>query len=115
MSLVVQNSVAVNGSGGAQVSLLATTFSREVEIAEDNATPQGIVITLPSGKTINVPYSEQPFVFGNKQGSLGGGWGILIGRPADTNGGQCAIPATTYCQVRSMTATATSVSVTERN
>lgn len=125
MGVVRQAPIAVNGSGGALTPILASTFARYVELLEDGATPQGLTILWPNGTTTNHPPSQEPIVVaGNKGGALGGPIGPCVGVPAGgmvpalpkPGGGTIPqSPATQYCQVKSLTATATAVHVDEYN
>ena len=106
---------AVNGSGGAYVSIPATTWCRYVEIIEDDAaTAQGLTIQLPAdnfGSTDSISAAHEPFKLGEPayQGSTGN----LLGYTATSDARGNSYPATTLCKVRSLTATATTVQVKE--
>jgi hypothetical protein len=115
MGVLTQTPTTVNASSGANVALTAMTFARYVEIQEDgpSANWQGLTVTWPNGSVDNYPATGEPIVIGNKAGALGGSGGPLVGVPANYNGSNN--PATTYCNVKSLTATATSVHVTEWN
>lgn len=111
-----QAPIAINGSGGAFTAISAATFARAAWIQEDGlaASRQGLTIKWPNGSTTDYAPGDEPILMaGNPQGELGGGAQPLVGVPASYNAMGGA--ATQYCQVKSLTATATTVQVTEDN
>jgi hypothetical protein len=118
MGRVRQAPIAVNGSGGAFTAITAATFARAAWIQEDGlaANRQGLTIKWPNGNTTDYAPGDEPILMaGNLNGELGGGHQPLVGVPAGFNGTNANAPATQYCQVKSLTATATTVQVTEDN
>jgi hypothetical protein len=118
--------VTINGSAGAFTPILAATVSRRVEIVEDASAnagvAQGLQYQIDDGTA--TPFvqiyevlpsatspSAEPIVLGEFI-PQGGGYGRTIGTPADNSGGY-SIPATLLANVRSYSATATTVRVTE--
>lgn len=110
--------VALNGSAGAYVAIVATIPARRVEIVEDGAAAaQGIAYQLPDDNftaTYNVLAAFEPIVFGSEV-AKGIGAGKILGWPTqkDPLGNTLANTPTTYCQARSFSATATTVIVRE--
>ena len=115
MATLVQAPTAVNGSAGANVNLIAKTFARYAEVQEDgpSANWQGLTITWPNGNVDNYPPSAEPVTLAGNKPGVGGATGPLVGMPAGAL--SPANAATVYAQVKSLTATATSVHVTEVN
>lgn len=106
MGLQVQAPIAV--TSGAQTAIIAKTFARYVEIAEDGSgVAAGLKVTWPSGNVSEYTPAMQPIKIGTVDGS-----GPLVGCPANYNalGGA----ATQYCQIESMGAN-TNVRVSEWN
>jgi hypothetical protein len=109
----VQAPIAINATGGAYTAITAKAFSRYTEIAEDGSgSAAGLTVQWPNGNVDNYPPSAQPIKIGNP----GGGAGSLVGQPGQPTNfpGGVAVPATQYCQIKSMGA-ATAVRVTEDN
>lgn len=122
--------VAVNGSGGAYVPISATSVVRRLEMIEDGSANAGVAQgftyqfddgqgTVPNTPSANVytvlptatePNTE-PVVIGEYI-PQGAGYGRVIGTPPDASGGY-TIPATLLANVRSLSATATILRVTE--
>ena len=110
--------ININGSAGAFVPVSATQVTRYVEIIEDGSvTAQGIQVQFADGQT--PPFTQirtvlppaQPFKLGTPV-PFGHGYGLVIGTPPDNSGGY-SIPATLLCNLRSATATGTTVAFTE--
>lgn len=124
--------IDINGSGGAFVPVLATRTCRRVEVRESPVTSAGAANTLQQSLQYKLPNDAFTQVFGsvpgmyeiapgvaafviadevanqhNQGGAVGAGAQPLIGL------GENAVPAITLFQVRSGTATGTSVEVTE--
>jgi hypothetical protein len=89
------------------VPLTAQHFARRVEIQEDGAAPQGLIVEWPDGAIEQYPADQQPIVLSEPSGNA---VGALIGVPSYSAG----VIATQYCQVKSM-GNATTVRVTEIN
>jgi hypothetical protein len=106
---------SLNSNAGAFTAIPSTIPSRRVEIIEDEATaPQGIQYTLPNDNFVQqyvLNPGTEPIVLGNVL-AHGHGYGPVLGLPAQNSGGS-SIPAATYIKMRSNTATATNVRVTE--
>jgi hypothetical protein len=117
--------IAINGSGGAFTAVSATTVTRRVEIVEDGSAnagvPQGLAYQIDDGSATpfttiytNIPTAAlpaEPIVLGEKI-PQGEGFGTVIGTPPDKSGGY-TLAATLLINLRSATATATIVRVTE--
>lgn len=118
--------VNVNGSGGAFVTISATSVTRRVEVIEDGSANAGVGQGLAYqfddgfGTTPNVPNTTvtytiepqtEPIILGEVV-PFGMGYGRVIGTPPDNSGGY-SIPATPLINVRSASATATVVRVSE--
>ncbi|HUD21849.1 MAG TPA: hypothetical protein VMQ60_03310 [Acidobacteriaceae bacterium] len=110
--------INLNGSAGAFVAVSATQVTRRFDIIEDGSvTAQGIQMQFADGNT--PPFTTirtvlppaQPVTLGTPI-PWGHGYGLVIGTPPDNSGGY-AIAATLLCNLRSATATATTVAVTE--
>lgn len=110
--------ITLNGNGGAFVPVLATQVTRYIEIIEDGSvTAQGIQVQFADGNT--PPFTTirtvlppaEPFKLGTPV-PFGTGYSLVIGTPPDNSGGY-AIPATLLCNLRSATATGTTVAFTE--
>jgi hypothetical protein len=111
----------INGSAGAFVSIPATQITRRVEIIEDGSAnagvAQGLQYQFDDGQT--PPYTtvyaitgpEEPLILGDPV-PQGKGYGPVIGKPAQNSGGY-AEAATVLCKLKSLSATATVVRVTE--
>jgi len=126
-----QRIVDLNGSAGAYVALLATILLRRVVVQESLLTstgaantPQGLTYTLPgSTQTFQLPVpttTQEPGEFpkieipDREDMSFHQAYGNVIGNGPDTPGaGVAPTLATTLMTLRSATATATSVLVTE--
>jgi hypothetical protein len=103
--------VAINGSGGAYTQILATIAAAAAVIVEDGSVaPQGLQVQYPVDgftATANIPIGQEPLTVEKPSGFLPGqntanGAGAFNYRAADV-----------YCQVKSATATATTVRVVE--
>lgn len=116
--------VALNGSAGAFVSVPATIAARYVRIREDEAaTAQGLAYKLPNDNftatfTVGVPSSPNlPQIELGSLVAIQDGGGAVLGQPAqNTANGVSAFnyrAADNYIQLRSKTATATTVRVEE--
>src|ERR1700677_1538438 len=118
--------IALNGSGGAFVTVSATSVTRPVEIIEDGSVNAGVAPGLQYqiddgfGTVPNVPNTAttytiepqtEPIILGEPI-PQGAGYGRVIGTPPDNSGGY-SIPATPLINLRSASATATSVRVSE--
>src|SRR5579862_1011840 len=113
--------ININGSGGAWTAVSATQVTRRVEVIEDFSANAGVGQGLayqfndgsvtPFTTVYEVAPQSEPIILGapipqNK------GYGLVIGTPPDASGGY-SIPATLLINLRSATATATTVRVTE--
>lgn len=131
--------VALNGSAGAYITVLATQWTWRAEILEDfgaNAgVGQGLEYLIPDPQSPNptVPLwlgaagstatpvtatvgfkigpQTEPIILGEPL-PMGGGFAPTIGVGPDNSGGY-SIPATPLIMIRSASATATSIRVTE--
>lgn len=110
-----QRLVSINGSGGAFVIIRATTMCRRVEVIEDASAnagvKQGLAYQVANDGTLNgftntfaADPVDEPVVVRD--------FGAVIGNGPDASGG-FTIPATQVINVRSLSATATVVRVTE--
>jgi hypothetical protein len=118
--------IAINGSGGAYVTVSATMVTRRVEILEDYSANAGVGQGLAyqfddgSGSVPNTPNTAHTYTIGPQTEPIilgepipqGAGYGRVIGTPPDASGGY-TIPATPLINLRSASATATTVRVTE--
>lgn len=87
-------------TSGANVALTAKIFASYVEIAEDGSgAAAGLVVTWPNGSVVNYTPAMQPITIGDKTHI---GRGPLVGVPANYSGTINAVPATPYCQVKSL-------------
>lgn len=109
----------LNGSGGAFTAIPSTIPARRVEIREDESVaPQGLQYQKPEDNFTAVfvcgtpAGPDQPQIVLGNVVAHGHGRGNLLGLPAQNTGGS-SIPATTYIKVKSKSATATTVRVTE--
>ena len=97
-------------TSGANVAITAKIFASYVEIAEDDsATAVGLIVTWPNGSVSEYSPTKQPIKIGDATHI---GRGPLVGVPANYSGATNAVPATPYCQVKSMGAN-TNVRVSE--
>lgn len=123
--------ISVNGSGGAFVTVSATCVTRRVEVIEDASANAGVAQGLSyqiddgNGTTPNVPNTAatytviptatepntEPIILGESI-PQGAGYGRVVGTPTDNSGGY-SIPATPLANIRSASATATVIRVTE--
>jgi hypothetical protein len=124
--------ININGSGGAYVPISAKSVVRRLEMIEDSSANAGVfqgityqfddgsgtVPNTPSSTVYTViPSAIQPEVYPVVIGEAvpeNMGYGRVIGTPPDNSGGY-SIPATVLANVRSATATATVLRVTEYN
>lgn len=120
------SAIALNGSGGAYVAIPATQFSRHVVLKEDpsmsvaggGAGFQGFQYQLASEAyaythVVNVGDKVELGLTSAIQGS---GFGSLVGMPAWTDPQNGAtVAATEYMKAKSLTATATKLSVLEED
>ena len=115
--------IALNGNGGAFVSVYATTVTRRVEIIEDFSANAGVGqglqyqfddgSTTPFTTTYSVAPQTEPIILGTPI-PQGAGYGLVIGKPAESSGGY-NLPATLLINLRSATAAGTTARVTEFN
>lgn len=113
--------VAINGSGGAFVPILATQITRRVEIIEDASANAGVAQGLayqfddsqtpPYTTVYELTAAEEPLILGEPI-PQSNRYGTVIGKPAQNSGGYSE-PATVLCNLRSLSATATVVRITE--
>lgn len=113
--------IAINGSGGAFVAILATQITRRVEIIEDASANAGVAQGLayqiddsqiPPFTTIyQLTAAEEPLILGEPI-PQNNRYGTVIGKPAQNSGG-FSEPATLLCNLRSLTATPTVARITE--
>jgi hypothetical protein len=113
--------LSLNGSGGAFTAVSATTVTRRVEIIEDGSANSGVGQGLsyqfndgsatPFTTIYTIEPQSEPIVLGSPI-PQGAGFGLVIGTPADNSGGY-ALAATLLINLRSASATATVVRVTE--
>jgi hypothetical protein len=113
--------IALNGNGGAYTPVYATQVTRRVEILEDGSanagTGQGITYQFDDGSTTpfvtayTIEPQTQPLILGTAIAEHAG-YGLVIGKPAESSGGY-NMPATLLANLKSATATATVVRVTE--
>ncbi|HEV2275621.1 MAG TPA: hypothetical protein VGR96_15725 [Acidobacteriaceae bacterium] len=113
--------INVNGSAGAFTAVYATQITRRVEIIEDfsanGGVGQGLAYQFDDGQTASftqvyeIAPETQPILLGTPipQGS---GSSLVLGHGPDASGGY-SIPATLLINLRSASATATTVRVTE--
>lgn len=112
--------IAVNGSGGAFVTISASKFARYIEIAECPAdggaftgtfTAQGLNYQLPDDNfaTTHPLAAGATFVLGQKEDPSQ----KCFGQPGWTTPDNQTVPATVYMKVKSATVTATNVEVRE--
>jgi hypothetical protein len=105
--------IALNGSGGAYVSILATVMATYWEAMEDEGTTtQGITVQVPNdgfATTNTFSFGSQPVAAYNPH-KYDGGRGPLLGMPAQNSSGLFNyIAATTLLKARSNSATATTI------
>ncbi|MFL6427884.1 MAG: hypothetical protein ACJ71S_06540 [Acidobacteriaceae bacterium] len=111
----------INGSGGAFTAIRATKITRRVEIVEDGSAnagvAQGLSYQFDDGQTppfttiYQLPGAQEPLILGEPIPQAGG-YGSVIGKGPQTSGGYSEV-ATLLCNLRSLSATATVVRVTE--
>lgn len=106
--------IAVNGNGGAYTPIACSIACRAVQIVEDGSVAaQGLEIQYPSDgyATTNTVAGGTPVTIegAGKDGLAG----LPVQNGANGNGAFNYRPADVYCQVRSATATATTVRVVE--
>jgi hypothetical protein len=118
--------IAINANTGAYTTVLATMVTRRVEILEDfsaNAgVGQGLEYMLPDPGSLNpaVPSWDGPFEIAPQTEPIvlgepvpqGHGFGSVLGHGPDASGGY-ELPATPLIQIRSASATATTIRVSE--
>lgn len=118
--------IAINGNGGAYTTVFATQVTRRVEILEDysaNAgTGQGLEYNLPDPASSNLanPSWDGPFAIAPQTEPIvlgepipqGAGYAPVLGHGPDASGGY-ELPATPLIQIRSATATGTTIRVSE--
>jgi hypothetical protein len=119
--------ITINGSAGAYTTVLATQVTRRVEIIEDysaivNGVNQGLQYNLPDPKSPDPgnPIWLGPFSIAPQSEAIilgepipqGTGYGTVIGHGPDASGG-FIIAATPLIQIRSASATATTIRVSE--
>ena len=130
--------VALNGDAGAYTVISATQWTWRAELIEDNSvTAQGLQYLLPDPKSMypdlpnwigpngsvannavtsstvgfSIGTAAQPLILGQPL-PMGGGTAPTIGHGPDASGGY-TLPATQLIQIRSATATTTTVRITE--
>lgn len=113
--------INLNGSAGAFTPVFATQVTRRVEIIEDASSNagvgQGLIYQFNDGSatpfTANYQIAPQtePTILGAPV-PQGEGYGLVIGTPPDRSGGY-SIPATLLINLKSGSASGTSVRVTE--
>jgi hypothetical protein len=114
--------VAINGSGGAFTPIFFTQLCRRVEIIEDASVnagvKQGLAYQVANDGSTNgftntqsMDGSDEPLVLGEQVPEWAGG-GAILGNGADASGG-FTIPATRMVNLRSLSATSTSVRIRE--
>ena len=113
--------ITLNGSGGAFTAVSATQVTRRVEVIEDGSadagTAQGLSYQFNDGSATpfttvyTVEPGQEPIVLGTAV-AQGAGYGLVLGTPADNSGGY-ALAATLLINLRSASASATIVRVTE--
>jgi hypothetical protein len=100
--------IAINGSGGAYTQIAATIAAKAAQIVEDGSVaPQGLLVQYPVDNftaTAEVPYGQEPVTVKKPSGFL-----PIQNTSPDFN----YRAADVYCQVKSATATATTVRVVE--
>lgn len=103
---------AINGSGGAFTNIPATIPAHVVEIVEDGSvTAQGLQVQFAGDDNFATTDTYTP---GQPIEIVGNGTMGVLGYPAQgTVGAFNHRPADLYCKVKSATATATTVRVTE--
>lgn len=113
--------IAINGSGGAQVLIAATQFSRYVEITEcppnggsftgANYAPQGLNYQRPDDGYVATEglLPSDTLTFGDKQFARD----RTVGVPPTTDPAGTSRPGTPFIKVKSATVTATQVQVSE--
>lgn len=115
--------IALNNNAGAYTTVLATQWTWRAEILEDNSvTAQGLQYNLPAPASqdpsnpnwlgpFDIAQQTEPIILG-QQLPMGSGFAPTIGHGPDASGGQ-TLPATPLIQIRSATATATTIRITE--
>jgi len=115
---------AINGSGGALVSIPATAGSRRVEIVEcapggglytgGNFAPQGLNYTRPDDGFVTIlPLLPAATLVLDDVRATGKGAGVFQGGPAQTDPAGNTVAARIHCKLISATATSTQVLVIE--
>jgi hypothetical protein len=112
--------IAINGNAGAFTPVFCTQVTRRVDVIEDGSvTAQGIQYQFadedtPQYTTVyTILPAAEPLEFGTPV-PWGKGYGLVFGTPPDNSGGY-SIPATLLFNLRSATATGTTVRVTEHD
>lgn len=118
--------VVINSNSGAYTTVYATQVTRRVEILEDysanNGISQGLEYMLPdptsadpSNPSWNGPFEvapqTEPLILGEPV-PQGAGYAPVLGHGPDSSGGY-SLPATPLIQIRSASATATTIRVSE--
>lgn len=115
--------IDIPGDAGPILAILATGPAVYVEIEESQVTaenaanvPQGFVYTLPNDGFVQelavIPGDKASI--GDRQGKhAGGGFGSILGNASSFLIGIGATPATVLFKAQSLTATATSIQVTQ--
>lgn len=113
--------VAINGSAGAWTSISATQITRRVEIIEDASANAGAAQGLqyqfddgqvpPFTSVYQILAGDEPLILGDPV-PQGRGYGPVIGVGPQSSGGS-SMPATLLCKIRSLSATATAVRISE--
>lgn len=113
--------ITLNGSGGAFVAVSATQVTRRVEIIEDYSANagvgQGLEYQFDDGQSPNfttiyeIAPQTEPIILGSPIPQQHG-YGLVLGHGPDASGGY-TLAATLLINLRSASATATVVRVTE--
>lgn len=115
--------IALNNNAGAYTTVLATQWTWRAEILEDNSvTAQGLQYNLPAPTSSDPsnpswigPFSigtvTEPIILGEPL-PMGHGHAPTIGHGPDASGGT-TLAATPLIQIRSATATTTTIRITE--
>lgn len=118
--------IAINGNAGAYTTVLATQVTRRVEIVEDYSANagvgQGLEYNLPDNKSLDpanpawlgpfeIAPQTEPIILGEPV-PQGAGYGTVLGHGPDASGGY-TLAATPLIQIRSATATSTTIRVSE--
>ena len=113
--------ITLNGSTFGFTPVFATQVARRVEIIEDGSSNagvgQGLIYQFNDGSATpfttdyQIAPQTEPIILGTPV-PQGAGYGLVIGTPPDKSGGY-SIPATLLINLKSASASATTVRVTE--